>query len=111
MASFWPSSVPQAVARLPFNKLIPSYRSAIFYTTAVQRVAAERSKQELDEAGRFPAKVVTEVLPAAIFYEAEEYHQDFYQKSPAEYKDDRNSSGRDEFIKRYWGDEYWALFA
>lgn len=88
-----------------------AYRTAIFYTTTAQRDSAETSKRELDASGRFPAPVVTLVLPAATFYDAEEYHQDFHAKNPDEYKEDRSSSGRDEFIKKYWGDEYWALFA
>jgi len=87
-----------------------AYRTAIFYTTVAQREAAETSKRELDASGRFPAPVVTLVLPAATFYDAEEYHQDFHAKNPDDYKADRNISGRDEFIKKYWGDEYWALF-
>ena len=93
-----------------FHDRGPSYRAAIFYTSSAQRAVAEESRRELDASARFPARVVTEILPEAIFYDAEEYHQDFYKKNPDEYKDDRGSSGRDEFIKRYWGDEYWALF-
>ncbi|MBS4053922.1 MAG: peptide-methionine (S)-S-oxide reductase MsrA [Thermaerobacter sp.] len=110
LRAFW-MQIDPTDAGGQFHDRGPSYRAAIFYTTAAQREAAEKSKRELDASGRFPARVVTEVLPAAIFYEAEEYHQDFYKNSPAEYKADRSSSGRDEFIKKYWGDEYWALFA
>ena len=88
----------------------PSYRTAIFYTTEEQRLAAEKSKKELDESGRFPDPVITPILPAATFYDAEDYHQDFYKKSPKEYKLDRTKSGRDEFIKKYWGDEYYDIY-
>jgi methionine-S-sulfoxide reductase len=88
----------------------PSYRTAIFYTTEEQREKAEASKKAMDESSRFPAPVVTPVLPEAKFYDAEEYHQDFYKKSPKEYKDDRNISGRDEFIQRYWGEEYYDIY-
>ena len=88
----------------------PSYRAAIFYTTEEQREQAEASRKALDESGRFPDPVITPILPAATFYEAEEYHQDFHIKSPVEYKEDRKISGRDEFIKKYWGDEYYEIY-
>ncbi|MHB1394014.1 MAG: peptide-methionine (S)-S-oxide reductase MsrA [Clostridia bacterium] len=87
-----------------------SYRTAIFYTTEEQRQMAELSKRTMDESGRFPDPIVTPILPAAVFYDAEEYHQDFYIKSPKEYKEDRHVSGRDEFIKKYWGDEYYDIY-
>lgn len=88
----------------------PSYRTAIFYTTEEQRQKAEASKKAIDQSKRFPAPIVTPILPVAKFYEAEEYHQDFYKKSPKEYKDDRKISGRDEFIRKYWGEEYYDIY-
>ncbi len=93
-----------------FHDRGPSYRSGIFYTTPEQQLEAEASKRALSDSGRFPQPVVTEVMPAAIFYDAEEYHQDFHEKEPVIYKEDRKISGRDEFIKKYWGEEYWAIF-
>lgn len=93
-----------------FHDRGPSYRAAIFYTNEEQRQKAEASKQELEASGRFPGPIVTAILPAGVFYHAEEYHQDFHQKCPAVYKADRMASGRDEFISKYWGDEYWELF-
>lgn len=87
-----------------------SYRSAIFYTSEEQRVLAERSKKEISESDRFSDPIVTQILKADKFYDAEEYHQDFYKKSPVEYKADRKISGRDEFIQRYWGDEYFSIY-
>jgi methionine-S-sulfoxide reductase len=82
-----------------------SYKAAIFYENEEQRIKAEASKKALAESGRFERPIVTEILPAAVFYPAEEYHQDFYIKSPLEYIEDRKKSGRDEFIKKYWGDK------
>lgn len=87
-----------------------SYRTAIFYTTEDQRKKAEASKRVMDESNRFPGPIVTPILPAARFYDAEEYHQDFYKKSSDEYKKDRKISGRDEFIQKYWGEEYYDIY-
>lgn len=83
-----------------------SYRAAIFYENEDQRIKAEASKKALEESGRFEKPIVTEILTAAVFYPAEEYHQDFYIKSPLEYMEDRKKSGRDEFIQKYWGEKH-----
>lgn len=81
------------------------YRTAIFYHDETQRQAAEASKAALDASGRFSKPVVTEILPMKAFYPAEEYHQDYYQKSPIRYKMYRMGSGRDQFIDKVWGDD------
>lgn len=57
------------------------YRSAIFYQTDEQRQIAERVKEELNQSGKFPYPIVTEVVPAGDFYQAEEYHQKYYAKN------------------------------
>lgn len=88
----------------------PSYRTAIFYTTKEQREKALASKKAMEESKRFPGPIVTPILKAEKFYAAEEYHQDYYKKSPGEYKLDRAVSGRDEFIKKYWGEEYYDIY-
>ena len=93
-----------------FHDRGPSYRTAIFYTTEEQRREALASRSELDASGRFSAPVVTPVLPAPAFYDAEEYHQDFYRKNPGEYQRDRTFSGRDEFIRKHWGEEYFDIY-
>lgn len=67
----------------------------------LKRQAAEASKQALIASKRF-AQVVTPIVPAQAFYKAEDYHQDFYKKSPQEYHDDRKQSGRDDFIDAHW---------
>lgn len=87
-----------------------SYRTAIFYTTEEQRQKAVESKKSIDESGRFDGAIVTPILAAEKFYDAEEYHQDFYKKQPKEYKDDRKISCRDEFINKYWGEDYYTIY-
>ncbi|SEM92024.1 peptide-methionine (S)-S-oxide reductase MsrA [Paenibacillus sp. OV219] len=79
-----------------------SYRSAIFYYSEEQRIAAERSKAELAASGRFDKPIATEIVPAAPFYPAEEYHQDYHHKNPLRYRMYRQGSGRDAFIQQHW---------
>ncbi len=81
------------------------YRTAIFYENDDQKRLAEASRRKLQESGRFSKPIVTEILPLGKFYEAEDYHQDFYQKSPVRYHFYRASSGRDAFLKSVWKDE------
>lgn len=56
------------------------YRSVIFYHSPEQKDVAEKSKEDLDRSGKFPRTIVTQVVPAAPFYRAEEYHQRYLQK-------------------------------
>jgi peptide-methionine (S)-S-oxide reductase len=58
------------------------YRSVIFYHDEGQRELAEKYKKKLDELEVFASKIVTEISPLPTFYEAEEYHQDYYQRNP-----------------------------
>jgi peptide-methionine (S)-S-oxide reductase len=62
-----------------------SYRSAIFYLNDAQRETAETLIAEVDASGKWPAKVVTEVVPATDFWNAEVEHQDYLQKHPYGY--------------------------
>ena len=82
----------------------PQYRSAIFYLSEDQKRLAEGSKAELAASGPFQKPIVTEILPAGPFYPAEDYHQDYYKTHPVRYKFYRFGSGRDNFIKKIWGD-------
>ena len=76
------------------------YRSAIFYHDEEQKRLAEKS--QLEESERFAEPIVTEILPAGPFYRAEDYHQDYYKKSPVRYKFYRWGSGRDQFLEEKW---------
>jgi peptide methionine sulfoxide reductase msrA/msrB len=81
----------------------PQYRSVIFYHDEEQKRLAEKSKEALNKSGRFDKPIVTEILKFAKFYEAEEYHQDYYKKHGLKYKYYRYGSGRDQFITKVWG--------
>lgn len=82
-----------------------SYRTAVFYHNQDQRKKAEASKKALTQSGLFEDPVVTEILPAARFFPAEDYHQDYHKKNPLHYKQYRQGSGRDMFIEHYRGDD------
>lgn len=56
------------------------YRSTIFYHNPEQEKIARKSKQQLDDSNSLQNKIVTEIVPAATFYQAEDYHQKYYQK-------------------------------
>ncbi|WP_435796799.1 peptide-methionine (R)-S-oxide reductase MsrB [Peribacillus frigoritolerans] len=81
------------------------YSTAIFFHNEDQKMAAQASKEKLDQSGRFDQKIVTPILPASTFYMAEDYHQDYYKKNPVRYEYYRNHSGRDLFLEKTWGDE------
>lgn len=81
------------------------YQTAIFYHNDEQKRIAEESKAELGKSGRYDKPIVTEIRKYGKFYEAEDYHQDFYKKSPDRYKNYKFFSGREQFLERIWGDE------
>ena len=56
------------------------YRSAIFYHSPEQEQAARASKQALEESRQFSRPIVTQIVPAVTFYEAEDYHQQYLEK-------------------------------
>ncbi len=67
------------------NDVGTSYRSAIFYLDDAQRETAEALIKELDASGKWPGKIVTKVVPAGDFWNAEEEHQNYLQKHPNGY--------------------------
>jgi len=67
------------------NDIGTQYRSAIFYVDAEQKATAEKVKAEVNASKKWANPVVTEIVPAAAFYNAEEYHQDYLQKNPDGY--------------------------
>jgi peptide-methionine (S)-S-oxide reductase len=79
------------------------YRSAIFYADEAQKTAALESKRALEAQKRLAQPIVTEIVPLAAFYAAEEYHQDYYRKNPVRYRFYRLNCGRDFVLERLWG--------
>jgi peptide-methionine (S)-S-oxide reductase len=67
------------------NDVGTSYRSAIFYTSEEQKRIAEDTIADVDASGLWPGKVVTEVVAAGDFWEAEPEHQDYLVNHPGGY--------------------------
>jgi len=101
---FWHNIDPTTVDR-QFCDRGSQYRSAIFYHDAGQERLAKASKAKLEQEKKFREPVVTPIVPAAVFYPAEEYHQDYYKKNPIRYKGYRFNCGRDNRLKELWGDK------
>lgn len=79
------------------------YRTAIFYHDENQKQVIEESKQRIESSKNFPESIVTEIAPASVFYNAEEYHQDFYTKNPIRYKYYKWNCGRAKRLEQLWG--------
>jgi peptide-methionine (S)-S-oxide reductase len=77
------------------------YRSAIFVNDEEEQELASAAKAEAEaELGK---PIATLILPAARFFPAEDYHQDYYKKNPIRYRFYRLTCGRDARLKRVWG--------
>ena len=79
------------------------YTAAIFYGSPEEKRAADLSKEMLERSGRVEGRIVTQILPAAPFYPAEDYHQHYYKKNPVKYKFYRWNCGRDKRLQQVWG--------
>lgn len=79
-----------------------SYTTAIFVTPQ-QRADAENSLQQIKANKPFDAAIVTPILPAVTFYDAEGYHQDYYKKNSAHYYRYRRGCRRDARTEELWG--------
>ncbi len=77
------------------------YRAALFVANPAERSAAEAAKAQAASVLKKP--IATLILPAARFYPAEGYHQDYYKKNPIRYRFYRASCGRDDRLKELWG--------
>jgi len=66
------------------NDVGTQYRSAIFYHSAEQKAAAEQVIANMSAAKVYEDPIVTEVVPASKFYVAEDYHQEYFRRNPAQ---------------------------
>ena len=104
LTAYWPTIDPLTPNR-QFCDAGSHYRSAIFYHDSNQKKQAEESKAALVFSGRFNKPIVTEIRPATKFYQAEDYHQDYYIKNPIRYAYYRSSCGRDGRLEEVWGEK------
>jgi len=79
----------------------PQYRPAIFYHSEDQKRMAEASKQRI--AAQLGQEIPVQIVAAAEFYKAEEYHQDYYKKNPVRYKFYSWNCGREQRLEKLWG--------
>jgi peptide-methionine (S)-S-oxide reductase len=79
------------------------YRAAIFYHSEDQKRLALASKKAIEDSGRFKQPIVTQIVAAAPFYRAEEYHQDYYKKNPIRFKYYKFGCGREKRLEQLWG--------
>jgi len=99
---FWKNIDPTVKDR-QFCDSGSQYRSAIFYLNEDQKRLAQASLEALKKNKPFKGEIYTEIVPAAEFWPAEDYHQDYYKKNPIRYKFYRNGCGRDARLKEIWG--------
>lgn len=81
------------------------YKTAIFYHDQEQKELAENSKKSLNKAGLFEKPVATDIRQAVTFYNAENYHQDYYKTCPVRYNSYKLGSGRVQSLKKIWQSE------
>lgn len=86
-----------------------SYTSAIYYSTPEEKVIAENVVKNLEARHVFSKPIITSIEPAKIFWNAEEYHQDYYKKNPLRYEFYRKGSGRDAYIESIWGEAQTSI--
>jgi peptide-methionine (S)-S-oxide reductase len=80
------------------------YRTAIFVEGDDQMRAALASKKLLEQSGRLPGPVVTEIAPLEVFYPAEASHQDYYRRYMRQYWTYSQGCGRARRLKQLWGE-------
>lgn len=102
LLEFYWTSVDPTDATGQFCDKGESYRTAIF-ARPDQIDAAQKSLAGVKETKPFSEAIVTPVLPVSTFYDAEDYHQDYYKKNPVRYKLYRTGCGRDARLKLLWG--------
>lgn len=102
LSAFWRNIDPTTPDR-QFCDVGNQYRPAIFYHDETQKRLAEESKRTLDQGKPFKEPLMTQIVPAAAFYPAEDYHQNFYQKNPVRYKFYKWNCGRAQRLEQLWG--------
>ncbi len=101
---FWRNIDPTTKDR-QFADRGTQYRTGIYYHNEEQKRLAEASKNKMEASGKYNKPIVTEIRPVSEFYEAEDYHQRYYQKNSFHYNRYKHGSGRASYIEEMWGAE------
>ena len=127
LQAFW-EQIDPTDAGGQFHDRGQSYQTAIFYHDEEQKAQAEESRRQLQESGRFAGLIVTQLLPAKVFYPAEEYHQDYHRKNPVwgkaplereelkkrlthiQYEVTRNNGTEPPFRNEYWDNKEAGIY-
>ena len=99
---FW-SNVDPFDAQGQFCDKGTQYQAAIFYSTPEEKTLADASLKKVQD--KFKKEVATQILPAANFFAAEDYHQDFYEKNKEHYERYKKGCRRVETLEDIWHDE------
>ena len=83
------------------------YTSAIFYKDEKQKNLALKSKEQIKNSWRYDKEIVTPIIKFTSFYNAEDYHQDYYRKNPIRYNFYTNWSGRKQYLEKTWWDDLY----
>ncbi len=81
------------------------YRPGIYYNNEAEKQAAKGSITKHEASGRYDKPFDVEVAPLGVFYVAEDFHQDYHVKNPVRYKYYRYGSGRDQYLRKVWGND------
>ena len=81
------------------------YAPAVYYANEAEKKSVEKVIADINTLKVYEKSLTLKVFPRAIFYPAEDFHQDYYKKNPLRYQYYRTASGRDAFIQKYWGDK------
>ncbi|MDQ2889907.1 MAG: peptide-methionine (S)-S-oxide reductase MsrA [Gemmatimonadota bacterium] len=80
------------------------YRTVIFYNGEAQKQTAEKTRDGFATKLASFGPIVTQIVPASQFWPAEDYHQHYAAKNPIRYELYRVACGRDDRLKKIWGD-------
>jgi peptide methionine sulfoxide reductase msrA/msrB len=86
------------------------YAPALYYANDTEMREAQHVVEAINNLKVFPNALVIKIIPRMTFWEAEEYHQDYSERNPIRYYGYRAASGRDAFIRKYWGESRNNLF-
>jgi len=84
------------------------YIPVIFYDSSEEKMIAQEKIDELSSSKIFDKPIQVALKSRMKFYTAEEYHQNYAEKNEGRYCNYRDGSGRDTFLKKYWGEKEWV---